>query len=141
MSAAHSADVQMDRMSGKRQRVEASQEEEECPDVSSHEERRAIPDNVGAAAEEEETAEREAQTGREGAVAAKSETKREEARRARSSVMSSTIFIRGLPEFANEEWIAILIGRTSVATDNSTVSVQVGSSRTRARERERTNNS
>ena len=38
----------------------------------------------------------------------------------RVSVMSNTIFIRGLPDFANEEWIAVLIGRTSVATDERT---------------------
>ena len=50
-----------------------------------------------------------------GASAEEGEHERE--KRKRASVLSNTIFLRGLPEFANEEWIAILIGRTSVATD------------------------
>ena len=51
------------------------------------------------------------------AGASATEGEREREKRQRASVLSNTIFLRGLPEFANEEWIAILIGRTSVATD------------------------
>ena len=40
--------------------------------------------------------------------------------RKRCSVLSTSILVRGLPAFANEEWVAILIGRTSVAQDDTT---------------------
>ena len=51
------------------------------------------------------------------AVADAGDRESEREKKKRASVLSNTIFLRGLPAFANEEWIAILIGRTSVATD------------------------
>ena len=69
-------------------------------------------------------AEVDAQLTRKEVAEPKSELQREtmtgQKERKRCSVLSNSILVRGLPAFANEEWVAILIGRTSVAQDDTT---------------------
>jgi hypothetical protein len=35
-------------------------------------------------------------------------------------ILSDTVYVRGLPRFANEEWVAVLIGRSCVKVDAAT---------------------
>jgi hypothetical protein len=49
----------------------------------------------------------------------------ERERKKRASVLSNTVYIRGLPAFANQAWVAILIGRTSVAVDQTSGSDKI----------------